>query len=246
MAQLRELLVKSLKRHKIKDGIELEFSGGCDSTSIFLCLKKDLKIKFRCHIYYLRERGNMDLYNSRVLCRHYGVKLVEYKLTEAQVLKNIVTLKADGYKGKVLLQCLAGHLPVARAMKNRTVLNASFADALYGVYKSIYMTGGYKNKKQFDIMRKKALYNEDADGTVSLSKLFAKTGNKVVYPYWDKKIIEYFLRFDYHKLNSPRKKKFFYEDFEMDIPKAAKPKRISQQIASGVKEFLAGQNISYR
>jgi asparagine synthetase B (glutamine-hydrolysing) len=196
----------------------------------------ELKIPFDCHTYYFK--AGKDVSVAQELAMRYHIHHTIYEITPEQVKESLIKLRADGYKGKVLLDCLVGHKPIAENLKDAVVINGSFADALFGNYfwiqRAVYKT---KSKAIFDEQRRKSLFKKDADGTESLTKLFAKNNNEVFYPFAFPELIEEFFKYDNESLNKPRIKEKFYEDFKPYI-EGLKIKRRSQQIESGLRDYI--------
>jgi asparagine synthetase B (glutamine-hydrolysing) len=244
MHKLERLLTESVRKSIEQNPnlpIALQFSGGCDSTAIFLCLE-NLGAVFDCHIYSFDQSAD-DLQSARIICKAHEKNLYEYQMSLEEVLANIELLKANyGFTGKVNLQCLCGHYKISRRLKHTLIFNASFADILYGCYKSVIMKC-HSDPEMFDSERRRLLEKPNADATDYLTTLMAENGNIVAYPFGDKDVQGYLLGLKYQDLKS---KRIFYQAFGDKLPAEARVRRRAQQIDSGVRDELASHKISYR
>jgi hypothetical protein len=235
---LKELLKQALLEDLNKINampIYLQFSAGCDSTALFFSML-DLReqFPFTCITYYYQQRP-IYLNKINTFTRLYKVPLKIYPLTQGQVLNNIAELRQQGFKGKVLLDCLAGHLPITKALTNCVVVNGSYADVLYGSYFFQFrlpMTHIEFNQKRLELLNK-----PDQDGVQSLRTLFARNNNILLTPFGHKAVIGWFLTKTFDECGGI-KKTLFNKEFSADLAKLPfKIRRQSQQIESGIRDL---------
>jgi asparagine synthetase B (glutamine-hydrolysing) len=231
---LRELLTGAIQRglENLPDlPLNLELSGGCDSISLLLCMR-DLGLHFEAHTYYFRD--NADLTAARQVTQRFGIQHYLYRITENSLRDNEQELRQRGYPmNPTSVDCLIGHLPIVKALQNSIIINGSYADILWGAYGFLARLK-HESIPAFLMKREKMLLKPDADGMRSLSRLYAETGNRVIYPYTDKKVVASFMSLPPSMLND--KKALFFEQFGKDI-EGISVKRRSQQIASGIRDY---------
>lgn len=235
---LKELLKQALlKGYSQKPGapIFLQLSGGCDSTALLICMNelKD-KFPFKCVTYTFNQKKS---FFKRIaeLKEKYNFTLYEYNVTEKDVVNNVQFLKERGYEGKVLLDCLSGHLPIIKALENSIVVNGSYADALYGSY--FYHFKPNMTPQAFNAKRRMLLDKPDSDGVESLRKLLIVNNNLLLTPFGDEAVVNYFFTKTLEECGGI-KKSLFHQEFKSDLAGLkCKIRRTAQQIESGIRDF---------
>jgi asparagine synthetase B (glutamine-hydrolysing) len=234
MHEFEQLLTASIKSHLKgnKRPVILQLSGGCDSVAIFFSLL-NLTKDFTCHA-YMFKKDSKDIISSRQISEMYGFMLIEHHLTEDEVFKNRQILHHYGIRDdeEVNLDCMCCHYKMSRVIKNSLVFNGSFADALFGAYKSLEMKKKYP--EEFKLARMAALNKYNSDGSEYLQKLMSENGNLTRYPFYDETLIDFFMSADIRLLGLS--KKMFFEAFGDRLPEKHNVRRRSQQIDSGVRD----------
>lgn len=235
---LKDLLKDALRRgYKWKEGapIFLEFSAGCDSTALFWAMYDMVnEFPFTCVTYYYQQP---KIYLNKIhnILKDKHVPLKVFALTTEQVLANIEELKSKGFKGRVLLDCLAGNLPITKALNNSIVVNGSFADVLYGSY--FFQFKPTMTHEEFNAQRLKLLAKPDQDGVDSLNALLKLNNNFLLTPFKDEAIVNYFLSKTFAECGGTTKLLFKNEFAEELKTLKYKVNRMAQQIESGIRDL---------
>lgn len=218
--------------------IYLQFSAGCDSVAIFFAM---LALKethpFEC-VTYVYNQPNTFFKRVEGITTQYGVPLHKVVLTNDDIFANEKYLLANGYRGKVLIDCLCGLLAVAKAFPNSIMVNGGGGDTLYGSLRYIFsFREDYTDKAKFDAKRAELLAVPDPSGLVSLRKLLAMYGSELIAPFRDSGVIDFFMRKSIEECGGD-KKTLFKEQFAEDLQNTPyKVFRMSQQIESGIRDL---------
>jgi asparagine synthetase B (glutamine-hydrolysing) len=231
---LSEALLKAYRANPEKE-IILQFSAGCDSTALFFSML-DMKEKypFRCVTYYYKQP---QIYLNKInkMTSQHKIPLKVFALSDSQVEDNYRKLIEKGFSGKVLLDCLVGHVPICEYVSNSIIINGSYADVLYGSYFYIFrppITQEEFNEKRLELLRK-----PDQDGVQSLTKLLDENKNVLVTPFLSKKVVEFFLTKSFEECGGTTKK-LFRKEFESELKTVPyKINRMAQQIESGIRDY---------
>jgi hypothetical protein len=235
---LKGLLVNALSRgYKQKEGapIYLEFSAGCDSTALFFAMATMInEYPFTCVTYFYKQ-PKIYLNKMNAICNLYKVPLKVVALTKDDILFNVKQLEARGFKGKVLLDCLSGHFPIAQMLKDSIVVNGSYADALYGSY--FYHFKPDMTQHAFNTKRVELITKPDADGVQSLRSLLNDNNNLLLTPFNDPMVLEFFMGKSLQECGLTRKT-LFKKEFAADLAKVPYTiSRKAQQIESGIRDL---------
>ena len=90
-----------------------------------------------------------------------------------------------------------------------------FLSFLFSNLNLVYFVGGAKpESNMYDLSESEVLINSDEiDGYISLKKMVRNSNKKLVAPYRNQKIIDFFLSHSWNELNTPLQKNLSYEAF---------------------------------
>lgn len=237
---LKSLLKEALARDYAqsgKDKIVLEFSGGCDSSALLFAMS-ELPQKFNAITYHFRQPKSY-LKKLKYMTALYQVPLTIVELTEQDVVDNMKELNQRGYTGQVLVDCLAGHLPIIKQLQDCLVVNGSYADALYGSYFYHFKPG--MSKEDFDAKRRELISKPGADGVDQLRELLRGNNNTLSVPFGDARVVEYFMTKDLPTCGGTKKDLFFFEFADHLSQVKCSIRRKAQQIESGIRDLRKNQ-----
>jgi hypothetical protein len=239
---LKELLIEALKEgyEKVYDEfgrrqIYLQFSAGCDSTALCWAMSAlQDKCPFTCITYFYRQK-KIYLNKMNAIRKMYNTPLRVVALTDEDLVSNFLELKVDGFKGEVLLDCLSGHLSIAKELKDSLVVNGSYADVLYGSY--FFQFRPPLPQEKFNAIRNKLLNKHDQDGVHSLTQLLRRNNNILITPFKHPKVVEFFMNKSFEECGGTRKT-LFKKEFASELKRMPYAiNRQSQQIESGIRDF---------
>lgn len=205
MENLKELLIEVIKTKVDRTKkVSLLFSGGTDSlTCLFSCL--ELGIKPNLYTFYLEGNISEDVKMSKQISDIYNLELktVMIKKEQKQLIKDIFLLiHKYGVNNKIRIELLHPFIHLLPHITEDYVITGLSADTLYGT--------NYHSKmskiEEFMEIRKTALIFDEIDGYSILKKMTEENGKKLIAPYRDEKIIQYFLRSSWKELNDPIQK----------------------------------------
>jgi asparagine synthetase B (glutamine-hydrolysing) len=234
---LKELLAKAILadyNKNPKKNVYLQLSGGCDSSALLFSMMNINAFKFKCITYYYNQTKSF-LKRIKHMTSERNIELEIITLTTEEVKKNYKELQARGFKGRVLLDCLSGHLTLCKKLSNSFVINGSYADALYGSYFYHFKPG--MNKEAFDKKRRELLAKPDADGVESLRKLLLEQNNYLSTPFQHPAVMDFFFSKTLAECGGT-KKLLFNSEFCDDLKTCPfKINRKAQQIESGIRDL---------
>jgi asparagine synthase (glutamine-hydrolysing) len=181
---LKELIIKSLKKRKIKSKIGILFSGGIDSSLISLMCKK-LNLDFTCYVVGLEN--SEDLEYAKKVADSIDIKLKTrlIKLNEVEELLK-KTIKITGRKDVVNtgVGCVVyAALELVKKDKIKNVLTGMGADELFAGYARFEKSKNIRNECISSI---KNIYN-DFERDILIAK---KLDVELITPFLDKDLIK--------------------------------------------------------
>ena len=233
---LKELLKKAISEDykKFPDmPVWLEFSAGCDSIALLIAMS-ELHKPFSCITYYFLQS---KIYLNKIysITKMFKVDLKIISLSKEDILQNWTELKNKGYKSRIELDCLAGHLPIAKKLNKCLVVNGAYADIMYGSY--FFQFRGCKTLEDFNIQRQQLLLRTNQDTVHSLYHIFLEYDNQISTPFGYPIVRDYFFSKTFEECGGI-KKTLFKKEFQYELKNI--PFRIrcqSQQIESGIRDF---------
>jgi len=212
MNKFRNLLLDVIK-NEIKDekSIAIFFSGGTDSlTCLFTCL--ELGLKPILYTFHLENYISEDVKISQKIANYYDLelKIIIIEKNKDQLITDVKNL-VNNYRinNKICLQILYPFPYVLEEVNESLILTGLSADTLYGTNYHSKM----KNVKNFNEIRKNLINSDEIDGYMSLKKMVKNSNKKLVAPYRNQKIIDFFLTHSWNELNTPLQKNLSYEAF---------------------------------
>ena len=213
MTELKDLLLESVK-NEVNDekDIAIFFSGGTDSlTCLFSCLELNLHPHLYC--FRLENHISEDSIMSQKISQLFNIplKIIIIKEDIDQVAKDVFTLiKKYKISNKIRIQILYPFPHMLKEINENVILTGLSADTLYGT--------NYHSKIQllddFSKSRKQAIDEDEIDGYNILKDMIESFGKKLVAPYRNEKVIEYFLKHSWMELNHPIQKSHSVDSFK--------------------------------
>ena len=208
--ELKELL-KLVVSENIKESkdIALLFSGGTDSLSILFTLL-DLGIKPTLYTFRLSEYESEDWKISHKIAKELKLKIIDVIIpyNKHQIINDITKIiKKFKTRRKTIIECAYPFLSIAPLIKEKFVLTGLSADSNYGTSASMSIKYS-KNPEGFNMARKKLFANSETDGYKAINDIIESFNHKLIVPYRDTRLINYFLQYNWQDLNKPKQKWF--------------------------------------
>jgi len=204
MNELRTLLINAVQREINDENVAIFFSGGTDSlTCLFCCL--ELNIKPKLYTFHLEDYISEDVKTSKKVAKYFGldVQIVPIKKNKNRLVSDIKDLiKNYDIHNKLKLQILYPFPYVLENINEKFILTGLTADTLYGTNYHTNM----ESSTEFNKLRKQAILMDEVDGYNALKKMVNNAEKKLVAPYRNQQVIDYFLKFSWNELNKPIQK----------------------------------------
>ena len=206
---------------------------------ILWCLL-DLGAKPTCYVFYLENLESADLLCSRRVCEHYDLPLQEVVIRRdieqlEQDVRYIITRFRTARKTAV--QCLYPILHIFPAIAEHQVFSGLNADDWFGSTKSDTINCA-ADRAEFDRRRRNRWDDPTASGWCWWRELIESHGKKLVCPYRDPAVFEWFMKHSWAELNRPRQKQAAVDAFCEEFKELAIYRRNDNlQCGSGVREW---------
>ena len=204
MNKLRTLLINAVQQEINDENVAIFFSGGTDSlTCLFCCL--ELNIKPKLYTFHLEDYVSEDVKISKKVAEHFrlDIQIVSIKKNKNKLVNDIKDLvKNHDVHNKIKLQILYPFPYILEKIDEKFVITGLTADTLYGTNYHSNMT----TSTEFNKLRKQAVLTDKLDGYTTLKKIVNNAEKKLVAPYRNQKVIDYFLKFSWNELNKPIQK----------------------------------------
>lgn len=247
MTPLRDLLVAQVNAKSQDDNVAL-LLGGLDSLTTGLALARSGKT---IHAYTYEIKGYPSQERAKVeqLARHYGWKLTIITIDPSDLGSDFIRLAVEfGCKKKVQFECTYVLLHILKYVREREVWTGFNADDYFGNTRKVILqqaalqreASSDERKKQFDATVDASvakLYDSNSGDTWWYAlRVAAKYGKRLLDPYLDPSIRDYFRRFTHEQLCPPKKpvvRRAFAEELA-GLPESAVPVGVRLQKGGGV------------
>jgi Asparagine synthase len=236
MSELLSLLCSAVEKGSDDDTVALLLSGGIDSTSVGIALQKSGKA-IRAYTYRLQDYKSRDLDKAVAIARHFGWPLSIIEVPTADLARDFMRLAVEHRcRKKTQFENTFPMLYVLPRIAEAEVWTGYNADDHYGNTKNCILdqkrmaregASAAERKEAFDAERRGRFERKLTDpesGTWCYAHRFAaQCGKRLLDPYLDDALREFFLRFD-HETLSPLKKPFVRQalgDELRDLPEGS-------------------------
>jgi DNA-cytosine methyltransferase len=255
MSALLTLLCDAVRAESRDDAVALLLSGGLDSTSVGIALQKVGKV-VRAYTYRLEGYPSKDLKKAIAIARHFGWHLTIITVPTADVAHDFIRLAVEHRcRKKTQFENTFPLLYVLPRIAEAEVWTGWNADDHYGNSKNCALRqrrmareglSPAERKEAFDAERRAYFDRELTDPKSGdtwwyAHRLAAQHGKRLLDPYLDSAIREYFLRFDHAQL-SPLGKPLVRQalaDELRDLPKGSLTIGIQLQTGGSVDSLFA-------
>ena len=242
------LLEKIVKKECKDKEIAVLLSGGVDSNSVLFSAKRVGKT-VHCYSFHLDTGPSYDSEKAKQVCEEHNFKLTLVEVPTNNLEKDFIKL-AEKYKcqKKTHFECTFPFMYVFPKIKEKYVLSGWAADGHFGLSKKANMHFKHP-KEKFDEFRKDYFSVENPVGVRQIQML-CKEYNKVLsVPYLDKKVFDYFIQFDWDRLNKPMQK-YGIRRFFTELDDIKLKNHLNLQLISGVDKtfetLLTNKKINFK
>ena len=247
MSDLLSLLCSAVAARSRDDAVALLLSGGLDSTSVGIAMQKAGKT-VRAYTYRLQGYPSSDLKKAIAIARHFGWPLTIITVPTADVARDFVRLAVEHRcRKKTQFENTFPMLYVLPRIAEAEVWTGYNADLHYGNNRNYVLqqkqmiregAAPTERKKAFDAYRRERFekITKPGDTFWYAHRLAADYRKRLLDPYVDDAIREYFLRFD-HEALSPLGKPHVRQalgDELRDLPKGSLTVGVRLQTGGGV------------
>jgi DNA-cytosine methyltransferase len=218
MGELLSLMCSAVRARSRDDAVALLLSGGLDSTSVGIALQNTGKT-IRAYTYRLHDYESRDLKKAKAIARHFDWPLTIIEVPTADSARDFVRLAVEHRcRKKTQFEVTFPMLYVLPRIAEAEVWTGWNADDHYGNRKNYVLhqkrmaregASSAERKKDFDAYRRacfERLANPDGGDTFWYAhRLAAQYGKRLLDPYLDEAVREFFLRFDHEQLSPLRK-----------------------------------------
>jgi DNA-cytosine methyltransferase len=249
MSELISLLCSAVRARSRDDAVALLLSGGIDSTSVGIALQKAGKT-VRAYTYRLQGYPSSDLKKAKAIARHFGWPLTIIAVPTADAARDFMRLAVEHRcRKKTQFENTFPLLYVLPRIAEAEVWSGYNADDHYGNSNRFCReqhkmaregVSPTERKNAFDAYRRECFEKlanpESGDTWHYAQRLGARCGKRLLDPYLDEGIREYFLRFDHDQL-SPLGKPLVRQALAShlrDLPKGSLTCGVQLQTGGGV------------
>ncbi len=219
MSELLDLLRDSILTQCQEFEVAVLLSGGLDSVTIAIAAEKVGK-KIHAYTFCLEGYASRDLKKAGAITAHFGWPLTVVKVPTAQAADDFLRLAVTHRcKKKTQFEVTLPLLYLLGAIKEREVLTGFNADDYYGndretIFRQRRLierrVSRAKRKEAFDAERRakfEALVSDPdcGDTWCFAQRVAADCGKRLLDPYLDERVRDYFLHFDHQQLSAPTK-----------------------------------------
>lgn len=232
-------MLKSLLEQIVREGTEgaadvaLLLSGGVDSLSIGFAAQA---IGKRVHAWTFRLNGedSEDSVAARKSAKAIGwsFNLVDVKTNQ---LEDSFIELANKWKcrKKTQFECTFPFLQLTPAIQQSIVMSGIAADGHFGLSKKAMIHWRYP-KEKFDQFRTSYFNSENPAGQLQQKAVIESCGKKQVAPYLDRRMFDYFIKYNWDEINKPRQKEMTLAAYPNEFALVPVRKHANLQLVAGV------------
>lgn len=215
-------------------------SGGLDSLGLLTMLHCQ-QVEVTALTYKVEGYPSVDCARAQCVTANWGVRHEIVEIPLGTALKDVLYLMRLGFRGQVVLQCLHGHLHIARWLSGQDrhmwlLFNGSGVDGLYEVYVSQAFLGwSGEDPAKSKRMCQAHLDDPNDDAMQDQAELYHRlAGAFVVYPYRAcPGFVAALMGMNYKEKNHPGRKGVWRR--ELPELRPFQIQRTSQQLGAGTK-----------
>jgi asparagine synthetase B (glutamine-hydrolysing) len=199
---LNEVVAEKAGDEKV---VALMMSGGVDSTSVGFAANEVGK-RVVCYTFQMGELKSADSAASKKIATAMGWEFNLIKVPVDNLEADAIKLAAVfGCKKKTQFECTLPFLYIFPKIKQKVVFSGLGADGHFGLSKKVMIHHRFP-RKLFDDYRRDYFSLKNPAGLLQQKKLAKQYGIEHGTPYFDKRVFDFFIRYDWSTLNKPIQK----------------------------------------
>lgn len=212
------------------------FSGGIDSTSVAIALKR-LGHTVVCYTGYIND-NDFDVRWAKINSEIFGFEFNKVKIPTNNIINDFYTLK-NKYQclKKVHFETVFAFLYLYPTVNEHYIATGLCADAHYGLSRNITITCRH-NIVALQKYREKSYADQDFCGLSWHYKLAKEYNHILVVPYIDKSIINFFMPLSWDDVNMPYRKHHIVEAFNDEFKLIKRNYPRNMQCAMPIRELF--------
>lgn len=241
-----QILTQIIDEQSKEQEVAVLLSGGIDSISVAFAAHR-LGKTLHCYTMYVDGVVSADAQNAINTAKEFGWNITVIDVPTDNIENDFKHLvRHFKCAKKTQLECTWPFLYVYPNIKQKELLSGWGADGWYGVSKRACMH--FKEpKEKFDEFRMAYFNAPNPVGVRQQEQLCREYGLKFIVPYFDKRVEEYMMQFDWYDMNRPFQKVKVVEAFpEFQRTKVRRHENL--QLAAGVpnhfEKLLDNPNIN--
>jgi len=233
---LHNKLIKIVKQESegLTD-VGLMLSGGIDSSSVLYSLL-EIGLKPHCYSFYLENYESKDLKSARRLTKKHNLKLTEVEIPRKTIKENLIKLAKFGCTRKTQFETKIHYLYLFPQIEEPVLFAGIEADNMQGTVRSMILQSS-KDPQKFRELRQKAYHYATAINLPIDYKLAEQNGFRLIYPFANKEIYDFYLQFDWEYLNKPYEKWILLNAFNKNFQEDGYRRHSDMQQNSMMKEY---------
>jgi len=231
------ILCDVLKTEVQSSKAALLLSGGVDSISVVFALHR-LGIKIHAYSFRLDIQDNYDFNKAKEISEIMNWEFTGVVINTSNLVADFHKLVSLGAKKKTNFEATYPFLHVFPKIKEAKIATGWAADGYYGLSKKANIH--FKHTKElFDKFRDNYFLPENCASYSFLKKVSDMHNKKLVAPYLDSKVKDYFYTMDWDELNKPYQKHHVRKAFEKEFNMIGKVnKHLNLQLESKVDKLF--------
>lgn len=224
---------------KSENSVALLLSGGVDSISVGFALHRlGLGIKIHAYSFRLDTQNNYDFNKAKEISEIMNFEFTGVVINTSNLVQDFHKLVSLGAKKKTNFEATYPFLHVFPKIKESYVATGWAADGYYGLSKKANIH--FKHTKElFDKFRDNYFLPENCASYSFLKKVSDMHNKKLIAPYLDSKVKDYFYTMDWDELNKPYQKHHVRKAFEKEFNMIGKVnKHLNLQLESKVDKLF--------
>lgn len=232
---IKQLLCDAVERQSTDNDVAVLLSGGVDSLSVaFSALHLNKNI--HAYSFHLDTHLSYDFQKAKEVSELFGWKFTEVSIPTQYLVDDFLELSRLGCCKKTAYECTYPFLYVYQMIRETEVLSGWAADGYYGVSKKAMMH--YRHTQEaFDRFRNEYFEPDKCANIVPHLAVAEKHSKKLITPYLDKSVSDFFMSQSWEDLNVPRQKHHVRSAF-LEFDNIRVKNHLNLQLDSGISDLF--------
>ena len=239
---IRKLLKECCEKIPHKE-VALLLSGGIDSVSIGFALQ-DAGKKINCYTFHLKDNPTNDSISAKQVADTFDWNITTFEIPTDNLVEDFHRLRGLGCRKKTQIESTYPFLYFK--INEKTAFGGRGVDHAHGMQKKCCLH--FKEPKSLFDSYRLEYFENPSNNNISMTE--KALGIPFVNPYMDKSIYNYFMKYTWKQLNSPREKHMIVSAYKDEFSKIKIRKHQNLQMNTGIQPLfetlLQNPQINYR